>query len=300
MPLGRAYTPDLTVHNPADVVYIGGTDLNTESWRLRVQSGVPDDQLEIEHHETLTEIGITLDEAKVATVEAFGYTDEITYYASVAADTRVSFTATGGINGDMIGRVIEFNGFLWMNHDNEWIEKANLKHSMFSDRGIFQRMNVIDTDPDDNTKYPPAPSEGTALGARNTAPDGSGAEHLSITSKDGVFGMLPAVVHGSTGIPVTANQAVGLRADGFPVTFSYNPAFLSNVPLVYTKGQVVTDQGIRYVCNTTGVQDGLFPDFADLWDAELVLPNFSRILTSANHEVLMNENGDVMFLKGVN
>jgi len=194
----KKYTDDhITTRNFSSVksVYFFGDASTEESWRGIVID--PPDKLSFQHFEPLTEVGIDLDEAHVTSIENNPiYTDTNPYFASVATDTRSNQSQPAGISGDMTGRFIEWDGFLWLNFPDQWVEKGSFSESFFSDRGIFQRMTVIETDPNDPTKYPPTPQEGTTIGSRNTLITGLGREVISFNDKFGAFGNLVEMHHG--------------------------------------------------------------------------------------------------------
>ena len=284
---------DLTTLNPTNRIYFRGANDEVDSWRAIAlpQEGELPPRLSFQHFETLDEIDITLDDAKVASIELLGNTEENRHYASVLTDTRTNMSTPPGISGDMTGRVVEHDGSVWFSMADEWFQKGFfLEGSFFSDRGIFQRMNVARTDPDDPRAFPPAPTFGTTLGARNSLLTGDGVEMLSITNKDGFFGMVPAMGHGPTVgaidnlVAVTTDENV----QGIEFARIWNPS------IVYIVGDNVIVQGIRYICNTAGLQVGVFTDNIALWDPVLNLANYNNILIGSDGNVMSGEDGNVL------
>jgi len=280
---------DVTKSNFIGIVYINFTDGVGNAWRLMVSP--PGKRLSIQKFETLTEIGITLDDGKVTSIEGNPvYTSEDPYFASVASDTRSNNAIPMGIAGDMTGRVIEWDGFMWMNFDDQWVEKGFFEDSFFSDRGVFQRMNVIETDPNDPTRHPPQPLEGTTLGSRNTQFDGLGIELLSFNDKNGHFGQLVEFLHGP-GIELI-NQLKCVKADSTLVGVPYELGYVAGD--FYAVGDVIVDQGVRYRCNEAGVQIGGFQANLSKWDEAPFVFDVDTILTNEAGEVLVNEAGNVL------
>lgn len=262
----RPSTLDVTKNNPNEVLYIVGDATTDESWRIRTEGTHPNNLLNFEHFETLDETDIDLSDTKVETIEATStITEDNPFFAGVLTDTRTDNTTPAGISGSMVGRVIHFDGTLWKSTDDEWVVKGVFENSFFSDRGIFQRMNVIDTDPDDNTVYPPTPSSGTTIGARNTESDGTGVEMLSLTNQASFFGMIPVLIHGPSEGAI--DQLIGILVDNTVVSSPYDPLHIGGA--TYTLREVVIDQGQRYLANTAGEQTGSFQDNILLWDIDL-------------------------------
>ena len=282
-------SPNLTINNPAGVFYVKGSAAEDESWRLTVVAhpGL----LAVEHKEPLTEIDITLDDSKKIAIEGGPYTDEDSYYASVLTDTRSQPVAADGLSGDMTGRVIDWNGFTWRNHDDVWVEKVRFEESLFSDRGIFQRMNVIDSDPDDPSKYPPIPVSCTTVFARNSFSSGLGAEMLSVTSIQ-AFGLIPAVLHGPVVSGLNIDSLSGVRASGLPLGVPHTDVHLAKT---YAVGDIVTVAGVTYVCNTAGAQTNDFPLEASKWDPVFYLTNFDVISTGLDGTVTTDRDGNIVF-----
>ena len=259
----RPSSLDVSIKNPNNVIYVRGSDGSFEAWRIIV-AGPIFASMSIQHFEPLFEAEITLDEAHVASIEGNSiFTSENPYYASVATDSRVDNTTPPGISGDMTGRVLEWDGFTWLSSDDQWFEKASFSESLFSDRGVFQRMNIIETDPNDPTRHPPQPTAGTTIGSRNTQTDGLGLELLSFNDKDGHFGQVIEMIHG--GGDGLVNQAQCIKLDNTLVSIPYENAWVSGT--TYAIGDIIIDAGIRFEANTAGIQTGLFASNISKWDA---------------------------------
>jgi len=256
----RPSSLDVSQINPNSVIYVQGQDGTDESWRFSVPTAI--DKLSIEHFEPLTESNITLDEAKVITVGAVGYTPANKYFASVTTDSRADNTTPSGISGDMTGLFIEFDGTLWLNFTDQWVEKGSFVDSLIVDRMLARRTILLNTDPDDASIHLPTPDEGTSLGSRNTAADGSGTETIAFNDRNGHFGHLVEMLHNSS--LELLNQMHGIKADDTLIGVPYELGWVENT---YAVGDIIIDAGLRYKCNTAGAQSTSFATNSSLWDA---------------------------------
>lgn len=275
---------DFSTSNPGDTIYIKGDADTDHSWRFTIVD--PPDKMSVQHREPLNET-ITLDDAKVTAIEASDYTDENPYYGGVATDSRSNQSLPGGISGDQTGKVVNYNGSVWMSYADQWIEKGNFQLSFFSDRGVFQRANIIDTDPDNPVAFPAAPEEGVTIGSRNTLSSGMGVEVLSSTTKEGIVSVFPVMIHGG---PATPNDLGVIKVDGTIVSVPYELGWFPG--LNWNVGDRCVVTGTRYTCNTAGVQTGFFTDNLDKWDEVLVSSNLDFVLTDDGD--VLTETGNVL------
>ena len=250
----------LTGANPVGTIYIEGDANTDESWRIKAITST--DELAFEHYETETETNITLNEAKVTTVEAFGYTPSSKYFASVTTDSRSNQATPAGISGDMTGLFIEFDGTIWLNFTDNWVQKGNFSDSLTTDRMMARRTILLNTDPNDASIHLPQPDTGSSIGSRNTQADGLGTEIISFNDRNGNFGHLVEMLHNTSEI----NQMLGILADDTMIGVAYNPSWVSGTN--YSVGDLVVDTGIRYSANTAGVQTTSFASNISLWDAD--------------------------------
>ncbi|MGI9494209.1 MAG: hypothetical protein ACR2QF_17600 [Geminicoccaceae bacterium] len=292
---GSAY-PDGTIPEwqagdmQASTLASDSTDIVTlnSSWRMNVSSGA----FTIEHFEPLDEANITLDDVKVASITGnAAYTADTAYYASVLTDARFEQSSGDGIDGDMTGRVCSWDGFVWVNFPDQWVEKTRFQNSMFIDRGVFQRMNIARTDPDDTNVYPPRPEFGTNLGGRR---DG-GVEHLAYKTKTDTFGALCGMNHSEApNLLLPTNQMATVEDVGIPVSWTWDFPFFGFNLFSYQVGDVAIRGADRYVCNTAGPQFFFEPDKWDLANPVSEM-DFNRIVT-ADGQVVTDGNGDVVYI----
>lgn len=114
----RDFNPDIRT------VYTSGSAEVDNSWRLTSpEPNGPNSTHRTQRREPLTETNIDLTEAKITSVEAFGYTPTNRYAASVLTDNRTNKLFPDGIFGDMTGRVISFDGTFWRNSPDEWFTR---------------------------------------------------------------------------------------------------------------------------------------------------------------------------------
>lgn len=268
---------DVRTSNSLSSLYFQGAEGVAEAWRGRVID--PPDKLSFEHFEPLTEAGIDLNAAKVTEVEAFGYTDANPYFATVLTDSRSNQNTPRGIKGDQTGKFIEFNGFVWQSFTDQWVEKGFFAESMFVDHMITDRLTVLEVDPDDHARYPPAPVSGTTLGSRNTVLDGTGLEMYSFQNEDLAFGELLTMKHGGA-IAGMVDQLSGFKLDNSIISVPYEDAWIAKT---YAVGDIVVDVGIRYECNTAGAQITSFATNIALWDA--IISNITKVGTPVDDQV---------------
>ncbi len=290
LPVGRS---NVTASNSTGIIYVIGDNDAPESWRFRV---VAPDKMIVDHLEVLIEANITLTEAKVISIEAGGFTSDNPFFGSVLIDSRADKNLPAAIAGDMTGRVVEFDGFVWGSSPDGWFAKSSFEHSFFSDRGIFQRMNIVASDPNNRTNFPPVPDQGFVLGALNTDPQGNGVEILSVTTQQTVFGSFPIMVYGASAIPdVTADQLDSLLFDGTAVAHPYEGLHIARF---YNKDDYIVQKGWTYVCNTDGVQTGNFAVEKSKWDPVLLWPNYDRTLIDRKGVPISDRKGNLVLSGG--
>lgn len=252
----------LTAGNSQGVIYFKGADGVDEAWRGIVID--PPDKLSFQHFEPLTESAITLDDAKVTSIQGNSiYTSTNPYFASVTTDSRSNQSTPAGISGSQAGKFIEWDGFAWLSFPEQWAEKGLYSESITTDRIIARQFQILMTDPNDATRYPPKPVEGTTLGSRNTIANGTGVETLSFNDQSNHFGNLLEMTHGESAELI--NQIHSVKVDNTPIGVAYELAWVSGTN--YSIGNIVTDTGIRYIANTAGVQTVSFASNSSKWDA---------------------------------
>lgn len=291
---GRPIDGYVGVNNPDGFSYIKGAENVIDSWRMRVAGEPPDTNMRVEHFETLIEVDIDLDEQKVSSLRADNtITENNIYRASVLTDTRNNQNNPSTLSGSMAGRVITYDGTIFANFDDQWILKGDFSNSFFSDRGVFRRMNIINTDPDDGFVYPPTPLEGVTLGTRFADFEGTTGAHLTLTTGDGIFGALPVVIHGG---PVAFNLPPDLlntlKEDGTVIGIEYQnyPNSVTN----YNLADKLTVSGRPYLSLSQGFQSFDFLNNIDLWepqDRDLVMN--SALITQAGG-VISDNAGNIL------
>ncbi len=122
---------DTTKANPRKVVYVSGSANEDESWRLVVSA--VGNKLSIEHYEPLTETDIILDDAKISSVQGNSiYSPSNIYIASVLVDSRVDNNVLASLSGNMVGRFIVWDGSVWLNFVDQWVEKTCLHENIIN------------------------------------------------------------------------------------------------------------------------------------------------------------------------
>lgn len=287
--------PNLTTNNPDKVVYIGGSEFEDESWRLHVTGTHPDNNLNIQHRAELEEVGIDLTDAKIAAVQADGWTINQPYYASVLTDNRSDQNVPPALAGSMVGKTLEWDNSFWTHAETPWFTKASFHNSMFTDRAIMRRMQIINTDPDNGLAYPPIPEVGLILGARFADFEGTIGASMAITTADGLYGMIPFMVHaGPPAFKITPDSWAAQKTDGTVVGVHYMKGQTSD--RLYVMGDAIVSGGANYICRVDGFQS---PDFfvelaAGKWALQDHQSVLDKTMTTLTGEVMVDSSGRIM------
>lgn len=280
MNVTRPSTLDVTRNNPNAIVYVEGDANTAGSWRFQKANGALCAQ-------TFVVVAFPdqdLTENLVTFIEALGFTESNPYIASVLTDNRVDDTQPPGLNGDMTGRVIMFQGFFWTNTPDEWVEEGRFERSTFVDMARMRQMNVIQPDPNDALAFPPAPVEGITLGVVTNA---FNQENLTITTSADVSGFVPVFLRGLFDGLLLVNAPDSLFRQ---IPYEDSSQFILTF---YEKGDLQCSRGINYRCNTTGNQSGGFLSNLEFWDPLFPFIDLSEAVTSLAAEIAIGLDGDI-------
>ncbi len=117
------------INNDPRTSFVKGEETVDNSWRfVSPEDDDPDGTLQIQRREPLVATDIDLTDAFWPAIEADSqWTKTNQYFASVLTDNRTNMNLPRGIEGDMTGRVISWNGQSWRSSPDEWFTRQTFE-----------------------------------------------------------------------------------------------------------------------------------------------------------------------------
>ncbi len=127
MPIRRIVDRDVSTHNSSNTLWVRGSSGVDGSWVIESpESNINASRARIRVTREADEEGITLDEAKLSSIEAGGYSTLNQYVAQVAVDDRANTSYPTGLGSSVANRYIKFNGSSWKRSNNLEFDRLNV------------------------------------------------------------------------------------------------------------------------------------------------------------------------------